>query len=61
MTAKRVVLTPPPPAEKTTYRVVSLTKTRLTLAGNPLCSVIEGQKNKSVYTISTSAQGSSPA
>jgi hypothetical protein len=53
----KMTLTPPRPAEPDSYRVVALTKNRLTLAGNPLCSVLSGQKNKSVYTISTSPQG----
>jgi hypothetical protein len=55
--ASKVTITPPKPADPTTYPVVALAKHRLTVGGNKDCSVFEGQSQKSVYTISTSTQG----
>jgi hypothetical protein len=57
ITPKRLVLKAPPPGDGAKYRVVSLTNNRLTLAGNPECSVPSGKTHESIYTISTSAQG----
>ena len=54
----KMTLTPPPPEENSsTYPVVSVTKNRLTLGGNPDCSVYSAKIEKSVYSISTSSQG----
>jgi len=50
-------LTAPAPGPETTYSVVAITKNRLTLAGNPECSVPSAKTQKSVYTISTSPKG----
>jgi hypothetical protein len=50
-------LTSPPPAGDTAYPVVAIAKNRLTLGGEPECSVPSGKTEKSVYTISTSPRG----
>lgn len=57
LTPKRLVLTAPPPGDGTSYKVVSVSKNRLTLAGNPECSVDSAKTVKSVYAISTSPGG----
>ena len=46
-----------PTGDDTIYPVVAITKNRLTLGGNPLCSVNTAQTQRSVYTVSTSPQG----
>ena len=46
-----------PAGDDTVYRVVAIAKNRLTLGGNPLCSVNSAQAQKSVYTVSTSPRG----
>jgi hypothetical protein len=46
-----------PTGDNTVYRVVAIAKHRLTLGGNPLCSVNTAQTQKSVYTVSASPQG----
>jgi hypothetical protein len=46
-----------PSGDDTEYRVVAIAKDRLTLGGNPLCSVNSAQTQKSVYAVSTSPRG----
>jgi hypothetical protein len=46
-----------PTGDDTVYPVVAIAKNRLTLGGNPLCSVNSAQTQKSVYAVSTSPQG----
>ena len=54
----KLELTPPPPkTDHTTYPVVNVKKHLLTLGGEAACSVYSGQKQHSVYTVSTSPQG----
>ena len=46
-----------PSGDDTEYPVVAIAKNRLTLGGNPLCSVNTAQTQKSVYAVSTSPRG----
>jgi hypothetical protein len=46
-----------PTGDDTVYPVVAIAKNRLTLGGNPLCSVNTAQTKNSVYAVSTSPQG----
>jgi hypothetical protein len=46
-----------PSGDETVYPVVAIAKNRLTLGGNPLCSVNTAQTQKSVYTVSASPRG----